>query len=209
MVTRAAKRGRGERGATLFVVVLAITLLTGVGLYSLHSSALVARASGNQREARQTEYLAELGTLVMLSDMSQDPASFVGLAMAAQDQCRANQGYVTTNSAPPSCYQKESSKYVLPTPESLFETDTFGPTTDIAGSFYTELTDVAPAAWQVTGQQASSDGLQFYQGKLTTTAQLQRSLAGGPPTACTLNLMPIAGQHMTRAHVVMGPLQLQ
>jgi len=200
-------RRAGERGATLFVVVLAITLLTGVGLYSLHSSALVARASGNQREARQTEYLGELGTLAMLSDMSVDPASFVGLAMKAQDPCRMNQGYDTTNSAQPPCYKKESAQYVLPTPANLFETDTFGPYPEIAGSFHTELTDVAPAAWPVTGQQVTQDGLQFYQGKLTTIAQLARSTA--TPQACTLNLMPIAGQHLTRAHVVLGPLQLQ
>jgi len=192
------------------VVVLAITLLTGVGLYSLHSSALVAAASGNQREARQTEYLGELGTLAMLSDMSVDPASFVSLAMRAQDPCRMNQGYNTTNSAPPPCYKKESSQYVLPTPAAMFEADSFGPYPDIGGSFHTELTDVAPAAWPITGQQMSQDGFQFYQGKLTTIAQLARAPAGGgPPTACTLNLMPIAGQHLTRSHVVLGPVQLQ
>jgi hypothetical protein len=52
----------------------------------------------------------------------------------------------------------------------------------------------------------SQDGFQFYQGKLTTVAQLERSGSGG---ACVANMMPIAGQHVTRAHVVMGPVKLQ
>ncbi len=194
-----------ERGATLFVVVLAVTLLTGVGLYSLHSSALLARASGNQREAAQTEDLAELGTLAMLSDIASDPATFVTLAFEAKDPCRMNLGYNTTSSIAPSCYKKESATYVLPTSATLVDADSFGPYPDIAGRFHTETTDVAPAPWPVVGEQIGPDGFQFYQAKLTTIAQLERS---GSPTACVANLMPIAGQHMTRAHVVIGPLRL-
>jgi hypothetical protein len=195
-----------ERGATLFVVVLAITMLSGVGLYSLHSTALVARASGNQREARQTTYLAELGTLAMISDTSQDPALYVKLARDATYPCRNNLGYVTTASAPPSCFKKENSDYTLPTGAALMASDSFGAYSDIVGRFHTELTDVAPGSWAIAGQQMSQDGFQFYQGKLTTIAQLERSGGGG---ACVAELMPIAGQHVTRAHVVMGPVRLQ
>ncbi len=204
--SRLVGRRGPERGATLFVVVLAITLLTGVGMYSLHSSALVARASGNSREARQTTYLAELGTLAMLSDTSQDPALYVRLAREAKYPCKNNLGYQTASSAPPSCFKKESADYVLPTGATLVATDSFGAYSDITGRFYTELTDVAPGSWAIAGQQMSQDGFQFYQGKLTTVAQLERSGAGG---ACVANMMPIAGQHVTRAHVVMGPIQLQ
>jgi hypothetical protein len=195
-----------ERGAALFVVVLAVTLLTGVGLYSLHSSTLVARASGNQREARQTAYLAELGTLAMISDTSQDPALYVGLARKAQYPCRNNLGYQTSSSDPPSCFKKASGDYTLPTGAALMASDSFGAYSDIAGRFHTELTDVGPGSWAIAGQQMSQDGFQFYQGKLTTVAQLERSGSGG---ACVANMMPIAGQHVTRAHVVMGPVKLQ
>jgi hypothetical protein len=195
-----------ERGATLFVVVLAITLLTGVGLYSLHSSALVARASGNQREARQTAYLAELGTLAMLSDTSQDPALYVTRARDARYPCKNNVGYETATAIPPSCFKKSSADYTIPTGAALMSADSFGAYSDIAGRFHTELTDVGPGAWAIAGQQMSQDGFQFYQGKLTTIAQIERAGAGG---VCVANMMPIAGQHVTRAHVVMGPLKLQ
>jgi hypothetical protein len=195
-----------ERGATLFVVVLAITLLTGVGLYSLHSSALVARASGNQREARQTTYLAELGTLAMLSDTSQDPALYVTRARDASYPCKNNVGYETATAIPPSCFKKSSADYTIPTGAALMSPDSFGAYSDIAGRFHTELTDVGPGAWAIAGQQMSQDGFQFYQGKLTTVAQIERAGSGG---VCVANMMPIAGQHVTRAHVVMGPLKLQ
>jgi hypothetical protein len=189
-------------------VVLAITLLTGVGLYSLHSSALVARASGNQREARQTTNLAELGTVVMLSEIAKDPAAlYMGVRkLATPPRCRNNLGYDATNTEQPFCYQVDNADIVLPTGASAVSADSFGPYTDIAGRFNVELTDVAPGPWAIAGEQMSQDGFQFLQGKLTTVAQLQRSGGGG---ACVANMMPIAGQHVTRAHVVMGPVKLQ
>jgi hypothetical protein len=208
MVSAERRFHRRERGATLFVVVLAITLLTGVGLYSLHSSALVARASGNQREARQTTYLAELGTLIMLSEIAKDPAAlYTGVrSMTTPPQCRNNLGYVTTGKEPPFCYQVDQGDIVLPTGAAVMASDSFGPYSDIVGRFNIELTDVAPGPWAIAGEQMSSDGFQYLQGKLTTVAQLERAGAGA---ACVANMMPIAGQHVTRAHVVMGPVKLQ
>lgn len=205
---RSITRQSSERGATLFVVVLAITLLTGVGLYSLHSSALVARASGNQREARQSAYLAELGTLAMLSETSRDPAVYVSKALNPKPghPCKNNLGYQTTGVVLPSCFKMANASYTLASGAALMAADSFGPSTAIEGAFHTELTDVAPAAWAIAGQQMSPDGLQFYQAKFTTVSQLRRSGGGG---ACVANMMPIAGQHVTRAHVVMGPMKPQ
>jgi hypothetical protein len=87
--------------------------------------------------------------------------------------------------------------------------DSFGPYPDFIVCEHTEMTDVAPAPWPVTGQQISQDGFQFYQAKLTTTAQLERAPTSAGPRKCELNLMPIAGQNMTRSHVVIGPLMVQ
>lgn len=206
MIRKRIDHRASERGATLFVVTLAVTLLAGVGLYSLHSSALVARASGNMREARQTTYLAELGTLAMISETSRDPALYVQQAREAKVPCKNNLGYDTTNAGPPPCFKKASADYTLPTGAALMASDSFGAYSDIVGRFHTELTDVGPGSWAIAGQQMSQDGFQFYQGKLTTIAQLERAGAGG---ACVANMMPIAGQHVTRAHVVMGPVRLQ
>lgn len=205
----ARRRFRGhERGATLFVVVLAITLLTGVGLYSLHSSALVARASGNQREARQTTHLAELGTLIMLSDMGKNPEGFYKqvmtlMAKPSPPQCKNNLGAGTSSELTPFCYQADHADIVLPTGAAVMAADSFGPYADIAGTLNIEVTDKGPGP-PVPGEQ---DGkFEFIQVKITTVAQLQRAGGGG---ACVANMMPIAGQHVTRAHVIMGPILMQ
>jgi len=53
-----AARSR-ERGATLFVVVLVITLLMGIGAFAARSAALATAASGSERQMTQARYVAE------------------------------------------------------------------------------------------------------------------------------------------------------
>jgi hypothetical protein len=60
-------RRSSERGATLFVVVLAVTLLTGVGLYTVHSAALSERAAGGGRQALQARGVTEVHAIAALS----------------------------------------------------------------------------------------------------------------------------------------------
>ena len=210
------ERGR-ERGTTLFVVVLAITMLTGIGLYTVHSAALLARASGNERQATQTEYLAQVGSLAALSQLSTAPAAYVSQALNGSrvnnnvlEDCRMNLGVNTSNSKPPSCYEFSSTSVTLLTGNTLFDADSFG-TVDqksgispINGRFLTEMTDVARALGPVTGMDAvSRNAFAYYEAKLTTIAQLQPAAA---TAACVQNVMQVAGQHMTRAHVLLGPV---
>jgi hypothetical protein len=202
-----------ERGTTLFVVVLAITMLTGIGLYTVHSAVLLARASGNERQAQQTTNLAKIGTFAALSQMSIAPAAYIPLALTGSDDCRMNLGIDTTVYKSPSCLELSSTKYVLQTSHSLFDTDTFGTALDqkqsppapfINGRFLTEVTDVALAVGPVAGMDAvSRNAFHFYEAKFTTIAQLQPSATAN---ACVQNLMQVAGQHMTRAHVLVGPI---
>jgi len=50
-----------ERGAAVFVVMMAILLLSGMGMWAMHSASLVDRASGYERASLQAQYVAELG----------------------------------------------------------------------------------------------------------------------------------------------------
>jgi hypothetical protein len=205
------RRPSRERGTTLFVVVLAITMLTGIGLYTVHSSALLARAAGNEREASQTEFLAQLGTVAALSQLSLGAAAYVPQARSGSDDCRNNLGLDLTKIAPPSCLELASSKdYTLSTGHGLFETDSFGTATvgststpAISGAFHTEVTDLAPAG-SVPGMDVGQKGaFQYWEAKLTTTATLQPAAASA---ACVQNVMQVTGQHITRAHVIVGPV---
>jgi hypothetical protein len=55
-----AKRAR-ERGATLFVVVLVMTLLLGIGTFAARAAHLATAASGSERQMTQARYVAEYG----------------------------------------------------------------------------------------------------------------------------------------------------
>lgn len=208
---RSGTYGRGaERGATLFVVVLAITMLTGIGLYTVHSAALLARASGNQRQAEQTEYLAQMGVLAGLSVISTAPQSYIPQALSGTDDCRNNLGIDTTIYKSPSCLELSSDGNTLLTGHTLFSTDTFGTAIDpktsapaLNGRFHTEVTDVF-MAYPVTGMDVvNRNAFHYYEAKLTTTAQLQPA---GAAAGCVQDLMQVAAQHSTRAHVLVGPL---
>jgi hypothetical protein len=212
MVSKRCRRRRdGERGAALFVVVLAITMLTGIGLYTVHSAALLARAAGNERQALETAYLAQLGTLATLSELSSAPGAYIPFAINAHDDCRMSQGLDPTKFSPPPCMEKSSGKFVLTTGNQMFDADSFGTGIDpatgtyaITGRFLTETTDVAVALGPVGGMDAvSHDAFHYYEAKLTTIAQLQPAAAN---TACVQNVMQVAGQHITRAHVLIGPV---
>lgn len=61
---------RRERGAAVFVVMMAILLLSGMGMWAMHSAGLVDRASGYERAALQTQYVSETGLLAAVSYLS-------------------------------------------------------------------------------------------------------------------------------------------
>jgi hypothetical protein len=57
-------RRRRERGAAIFIVVLLITMLLGIGLFAARSASLSTSASGHARQMTQAQYLAEYGILM-------------------------------------------------------------------------------------------------------------------------------------------------
>jgi hypothetical protein len=70
---RFAARSR-ERGATLFVVVLVITLLMGIGAFAASSAALATAASGSERQMTQARYVAEYAANYAASVLSNSGA---------------------------------------------------------------------------------------------------------------------------------------
>jgi hypothetical protein len=213
---RARKRARrraDERGATIFVVVLAITLLTGIGLFTVHSSSLLARAAGNQREATQTGYLAELGTLATLSVVGAAPQAYMNLADTKKEDCRATLGINASLYGVQKCIQLPSSRITPQTGATLWASDSFGPAKDrtgayaLGGAFDSETSDIEDTGERLPGMVGTRDGVpghfSFKQAKITTTAVLQPAAL---TTTCVENVMQVAGQHQTRAHVRIGPV---
>src|SRR5262249_3037279 len=134
-----------------------------IGLYTVHSAALLARASGNERQALQTTYLAQIGSYAALSQLSTAPAAYIPQALTGTDDCRMNLGLDTPTYQSPPCLELSSTNYTLQTGHSMFDTDTFGtaldpkkstPTPLVSGRFLTEVTDVALAVGPVVGMDA-------------------------------------------------------
>lgn len=224
-----ATRAR-ERGATLFVVVLVVTLLTGVGLYTVHSAGLVAQAAGHGRQSLQTEQLSQLGALATMSKLVQVPALLVDAKAQArqpsafQENCRSTQGVNTSGTSAPFCLELNSESttdFTLANNVPLIATDAFGAADHdgnplISGRFQTETTEVdkaGPVAGSSVGSASSGPRTVYYQAKITSIAQLlptagiTKSVSSGVNNnACTQDVMQVTGQHMTRAHVVVGPI---
>lgn len=71
MVNARALRPRraGERGAAVFIVVLVLAMLTGIGLFAARSAVLSTTATGHARQMTQAHYLAEYATNFVLADL--------------------------------------------------------------------------------------------------------------------------------------------
>lgn len=203
MAERAAAPVRaGERGATLFVVVLAITLLTGVGLYTVHSATLSERAAGNGRVALQAERVTESYTVAALSKFRRQAVTDIQLALEAKYTCESNGGLTGV-----ACRQVPAEELAPPTGAPILASDSFGPLATVSGGARVELTDVYQAVIPSAGTQQggpSPPPMKFYRGTVTVIGQLNP--AGVGSTACVDNMMQVTGQHMIRTHMLFGPV---
>src|SRR5690606_29611642 len=154
---------RRAPGAAVFVVVMAITLLTAVGLFAAHSATLVDQASGHARLARQTVSLAEYGTLAAAAELGSGAAdAYVAELSARTEQCRANVGRLTEN---PPCYKlfldqldgrtRALADAALLEPKGSDGTPgSLGTSDALVGDFVVELTDPGPTGRPVAGTDA-------------------------------------------------------
>lgn len=89
-----SRRARAnERGAAVLIVMLAITMLTAVGVFAANRAAMVTSASGYDRQANQTRYLAEYAGNVAASELGENRAGeYLRLAMdpSSSESCDAN-----------------------------------------------------------------------------------------------------------------------
>lgn len=73
---RLAQR-RNERGATVFVVVLVLGMLTGIGLFAAQASSIATTTTGAARVSTQSRYFAESSMNSVMAKLSRDLGSHV------------------------------------------------------------------------------------------------------------------------------------
>lgn len=209
--SRPGRRSR-ERGAAVFIVVMAITLLTAVGIFAAHSATLVDQAAGYARLARQTQHLAEYATLTSAAELGSGSASPYIEQMAARTQvCNS------VESGSP-CYKlffsqlntrtKQLSNEALLVDETGTTEGAIGHVTagapGVTGDFVVELTDPGPVGAPVAGSDLGNaqGGLRFLKVTATSTAQLRP--AG---LTCENGVATLTSQQSLRAHMIVGPVQ--
>jgi hypothetical protein len=71
------KRRAGERGASVFIVVLVLAMLTAIGVFAARSSRLSTTGSGHARQMTQTHYLTEYGMKLAMAAVATAPDAYV------------------------------------------------------------------------------------------------------------------------------------
>ncbi|MCC6217400.1 MAG: hypothetical protein IT376_21255 [Polyangiaceae bacterium] len=215
MVRRAARR-REQRGAAVFVVVLAVMLLSAVGVFAARSTSIVTAGAGYARQAVQTQYVAELGAVTTMAELGSGAGSAYveQLGSTTPDDCVAtkDQPQIVAG-VKPACYklykgeldQRVASVGGTLLTDSL-STVAYGDPID--GNFVVELTDPGPADRPVAGTDVGGTGTTFRYLELTLTAmgQVRPNATFGDNSTCTEATTRTVGVQTLRAHVTVGPL---
>jgi hypothetical protein len=211
MVTPVRRRRArsNERGTALFVVVLVITLLTGVGIYAVHTTALVDRAAGQSNQAAQAAYAAELATLVAVAHLSTIEGGVRAKeAESGLSECFGNQGIDVNVVQKPACLKlnqgdltSQSGAPVLDS-DSLSAVDAEAP---LNFRYEIEGTDMSRPNKPMPGMDLGADAkLGFRKFALTSVTHVFPD--GGGANVCAGGVAPITGQHQIRAHLILGPI---
>jgi Tfp pilus assembly protein PilX len=74
----AVRRRQRERGAALFLVVLVLTIVTAIGVFSMRSASLVDVATGYDRQSVQATLMAEYGARAAATYLERNPSLVSG-----------------------------------------------------------------------------------------------------------------------------------
>lgn len=198
-------RGTDERGAAVFVVVLAITLLTAIGVFALRNASLVEQAAGYDRQASQTLYLTEYAARSVAAEVGSGAGrTYIDKVATGTDTCYANK-QLDANALDPNisylpCYKlfyadigqrvdKQFSNQKLLDQQSNAAPGSLGPQLDnsgvmkpMEGVFVVEMTDPAestPTAGSALGGNNPANTFRDVQLTFTAFAQIRQFDPGG------------------------------
>ena len=219
--TLRARRARAQRGAAVFIVVLVITMLTGIGVFAVRSSILATTASGYDRQMIQTHYITEYAVLAAASELSTDRRDAYVRRMTKLDdcpnftdcKCKSIKGAsaLISNST---CYifgygdleaqLGTSNKFVTPTDNSDPSNKIPGSLGhgDLSADFRVEMTDLAPADRPIAGHDPNNQAVALQFVSVTLNAVGHVRPGGGSDKAA-------ASMEQARAHLIVGPLPKQ
>ncbi len=208
-----ARRGRGEeRGATMFIVLMVLMILSAIGTFALSTARYEVETAGYRRQRAQASEAAEFGGFA--AQMSMDPtrSTWYVQQLYRGEVCTTNLGVLGLP-----CYHIyaiDVERMALPTSDHLFvrpnevmghAEGSFG-LDMIDGGFVVELTEPAelqrPVAGWGTDQNANT--VKFID--LTVTSLGTVFLDGNLDGIIQDAERPTASFASARGHVIVGPL---
>jgi hypothetical protein len=217
----------GERGAAIFVVVMALMLLTAVGVFAIRAASLAGAASGYDRQNTQNHYVGEYGLLGAVAELSSGRRNaYVDKMSKGVETCAAVKGVQNAGGSVPCfhLYADDVQKAVTASfsGRPLFEPasgsgSTLTPgslgATSLDGDFMVEITDPGPVGMPVAGSDIGGTGPKFryLQVTLTSTGQVRPGGGGACVGVATSSGVvdvkgSMAGNESGRAFVVIGPM---
>ncbi len=224
------ERRARERGAAVFVVVLAITLLTAVGVFALRSASLVDQAAGYDRQSSQTMYLSEYAGRAVAAEVGDGAArTYIDKVATGTDTCHVNK-LLDPNALDPNitylpCYKlflneignrvdAHFSGNKLLSDQSTGTAGSLGPKLDLTGAiqpmegvFVVEMTDPAestPTPGSAVGSNNPANTFRDVQLTFTAFAQVRPFDATPDDPWCASNsLSTSASVTSLRAHVTL------
>jgi Tfp pilus assembly protein PilX len=208
-------RRRRQRGSALFITVMVITVLTAIGMFSMHAASLADRAAGFNRQGVQTMYVAEFAARAVTAEMVGKEQHYFQYVSLGTDDCRANaalEGVVPDGHRLP-CYKLQTSelwrRIDSEFPGRVGTTaaqDVTGEMSrsELEGSFIVEMTDLARAGTPIAGEDVAQDQFKFMHMQVTATGQVRPG--GGDNSVCTEAFAATAGLSNVRAQITFGPV---
>jgi len=185
-----------ERGAAVFIVVMMVTLLTAIGLFSIRAASLTDAATGNLRQQAQTvelaEYATRLNVITKLSNPDLVPYTLTRVDRSTQvdengdqiggDFCFVNRNVDLTGTKSTGCCVYENDDFAddittvdanmtLLAPQTATSEGSFGPPLTAAG----DLTSALEGMIRVEMHDAFDE--QDYPGMGANSTMKARSLA--------------------------------
>jgi hypothetical protein len=204
---------RKERGTTVLVVVMVVTLITAIGVFALRNVSQIDLAVGYSRQSAQTTALAELGTSASLSEVAQnqnyvkamglrDPSDVTKLAQ----NCLANAGM--TNASEVYCFRltqaliegsttSRSGETLTEPTVAGAESGSFGLLANTSGTVAVELTEQRQLDTLIAGSKDYPLDL-----TVTTSAVVSPISSSGQ---CGDSVGSVAVKKLMRAHIVVPP----
>lgn len=215
MVTtvRAIRRRRRQRGMSVLIVFLVMTMLVGIGVFAARSSTLSTSMAGSSKQLAQTRYLSEYAIMNAAAALSRDPDRYVKempkyVAVAGDPKCY---GFATAPNATcfPMGFKQLEAEANMPliVPADVPNKVPGGlGLADLDPDFNIDITDLAPASPPVAGESLNADSpvkVGYLSLTLTATGQIRAKVLAANMQQ---NLATNASVQTWRAHVVVGPL---